>query len=1052
MKKTITIAGVVLSLGIMAHAQTPPVFLPGKLAVLRGGDGSTNFTLAVQKRFPAYIDEYDPVVSNSAPVMSVAVPTNGVNSIWFNLHGGSEGIGLTRSEDRQFLVLNGYHGDLTNTAATPSSATDCTRGFGTMDAFTNFTVKYQSQEWYGLQPGITQNNPRGMATDGTNSFWGSGTVAGTQTGGFAESGTLFWNSSVSPDPEQVQNLVESGYQLKIIGGVLYMVGKNEAGGALNNGIFDFVDVNNNPVPLPWAPGQEQVTEFTNLVLDFGTYNGNALANVLTFDMNASNTIAYAADQTYGIAKYVNTDGAWSLAYVYNATNLGTLGQINTNNQGCFGIAVDFLSGTNPVIYATTAESGDGSETVKKGGNVSSNRLVSIVDTGDPGTNMVATTLAVANGPNEGFRSLDFTPDLRPQIQTQPVPISTSTNVPSSFNVGVASIYPVTYQWQIGGVNVTNSSNIGGANSATLSFAHSDLTNQGNYSVVVTNIYGAVTSSVVSMTVAAIAVPPSYTKALFHLTNFIGDNVNITASPIGGTPVLTYQWYFGSTQLSDGPNGSGSGYQGSQTSPTLVITNAQQSDSGNYFIAVTNTVGGINVEVATLSVVVRPPFIGSGGQPQPLVLLNGQTGSLTVADLVGTQPLTFQWYQGNTKPVTQLSNSGEFNNVTTGSLSIGPATTADTTNYFCVIANSAGSITSQVASVTVIVPPAASFLGYSNQVYTQDFDSLPNPGLTTVNTVSTVPHNVTIGGINYSLSNPFDFALPAYFSSGNVDGLGLSSTMSGWYGECDGSGVGAELGASCGDQTTGGIISFGDTNTVLISDNRALGLIATSTSGNTHFGLKLINQSANTLNYINLRFLGEYWKQGTTAKVLSFSYLVDSQGANSTFSTSEINNSLNNTVTSLAVSYPASGVTSKADGELPQNQTNMAVTNFLISPGWTPGSALWLVWSINNAGSGGQGYGIDNLSFSATTVQTYAPGTLGNPVYVGSGANKGLSFSFTGTPGASSSFSVWSSTNLTLPFSLWTDLGHPTEAPTGTYSITDSSAGTNPATFYRVTSP
>jgi hypothetical protein len=1052
MKKLIFTSGIAMLLAVTAQAQTTsPVFLPGKLAVLRGGDGSTNFTLANQRRFPAYIDVYDPVVSNSAPVMTVAVPTNGANSIWFNLHGGSEGIGFTRSADRQFLVLNGYHGDLTNTLTTPSSATDCTRGFGTIDAFTNFTVQFQSQEWFGLQPGITQNNPRGMATDGTNSFWGSGTVAGTQSGGFAESGTLFWNSSVSADPEEVQNQVESGYQMKIIGGALYMVGKNEAGGAVNNGIFSFVDINNNPISLPWAPGQEQVTAFTNLVLDFGTYRGNPLASVLTFDMNASNTIAYAADQTFGIAKYVNTDGAWSLAYVYDATNLGTLGQINTNNQGCFGIAVDF-SGTNPVIYATTAESGDGSETVKKGGNVSSNRLVSIVDSGDPGTNLVATTLAVANGPNEGFRALDFTPDLRPQIQVQPVPVNTSTNVPASFNVGVASVYPVTYQWQVNGVNVGNTANISGAKSATLSFAHSDLTDPGNYTVVITNVYGAITSSVAPMTVAAITVPPSYTKALLHLTNFIGDNVNITASPLGGTPSFTYQWSFGSTQLSDGPNGHGSGYQGSQTSPTLAITNAQLADSGNYFIAVTNTVGGTNVEIASLTVVVRPPFISSGGQPQPLVLLTGQTGLLTVSALVGTQPLSFQWYQGNTKPVKQLSNAGEFNNVTTSSLSIGPAITADTTNYFCVIANSAGSITSQVASVTVIVPPAPSFLGYSNQVYTQNFDSLPDPGLTTVNTVSAAPHDVLIGGVTYSVPNPFDFAQPVFFSSGNVDGLGLSNTMSGWYGECDADTVGSQLGANCGDQTTGGIISYGDTNTIQISQSRALGLVATSTSGNTHFGLKLINTTTNTLNYINLQFLGEYWKLGTTAKVLAFSYLVDSQGTNSTFSISEINASLNNNVSSLAVSFPAGGGTGKADGTLPQNQTNLSTTNLLISPGWTPGAALWLVWSINNAGSGGQGYGVDNLSFSASSVPVQSPGILRGAAYAAGGPNAGLTFTFTSTPGSSSSFTVWSSTNVALPFNQWKNLGHPSEGPVGTYSLTDQSAKTNSAEFYRVTSP
>jgi hypothetical protein len=39
-----------------------------------------------------------------------------------------------------------------------------------------------------------------------------------------------------------------------------------------------------------------------------------------------------------------------------------------------------------------------------------------------------------------------------------------------------------------------------------------------------------------------------------------------------------------------------------------------------------------------------------------------------------------------------------------------------------------------------------------------------------------------------------------------------------------------------------------------------------------------------------------------------------------------------------------------------------------------------------------------------------------------------------------------------PFNQWKNLGHPSEGPVGTYSLTDQSAKTNSAEFYRVTSP
>ena len=115
--------------------------------------------------------------------------------------------------------------------------------------------------------------------------------------------------------------------------------------------------------------------------------------------------------------------------------------------------------------------------------------------------------------------------------------------------------------------------------------------------------------------------------------------------------------------------------------------------------------------------------------------------------------------------------------------------------------------------------------------------------------------VTINGITYSFPNPYDFAFPA-IAAGQVGGLGLLP-MSGWYGLADsGASAGTRFGAQSGDQTTGGQISFGPPN----SANRALGLLATSSTGFTAFGAKFINRTTQTLNSISLQFTGEVWRQ------------------------------------------------------------------------------------------------------------------------------------------------------------------------------------------------
>jgi hypothetical protein len=508
-------------------------FTAGKLVVYRIGEiVDTNYNIANVRQQPAFIDEYDPVLTNQTnPLLEVALPTNDPNNTMFaNAHAGSEGQGFTRSADRQFLTMTGYTSPINIAAGTPSSATNAdgtgvfNRGFGLLDNNGNFAVAYSSQFWYGIQPGLSQNNPRGICTDGTNSYWGGGTLAGTQTGGFEETGTLFFNNTVSGEPELVQDIVNSSYYTVIIDNVLYMTAKNEAGGASANGIYNFVDTPDNgggAVPLPWLPGGVQHIVNTNLFLNFGaTY-----ANVLTFDMNRAGTIVYAADNTAGIVKFTNNGaGTWSSPYAFGATNLGTTKQ-SKKAQGCFGIAVDF-SGTSPVIYATTMEQGDGN-------NTCSNRLIRVVDTGNPGTNMAAQTLVQAGGINEVIRGVAFAPDLTPAIISDPVNVTATIGGDASFTVGVQSVTNVTYQWQQNGVNLST----GTSSTISLSGLTTNMSGDG-YQCIVSNAYGSVTSAPPVILTVIPPTPPSLSNGIVQLTNYVGDTVGMSVNP-AGTPPFTY---------------------------------------------------------------------------------------------------------------------------------------------------------------------------------------------------------------------------------------------------------------------------------------------------------------------------------------------------------------------------------------------------------------------------------------------------------------------------------------------------------------------------------
>jgi hypothetical protein len=325
--------------------------------------------------------------------------------------------------------------------------------------------------------------------------------------------------------------------------------------------------------------------------------------------------------------------------------------------------------------------------------------------------------------------------------------------------------------------------------------------------------------------------------------------------------------------------------------------------------------------------------------------------------------------------------------------------------------------------------STSFIPYTaaGSVYTQDFDSLPDPGLISVNSANPV----TINGVTYSLANPFDFAL-APAASGQDGGLGLPA-MAGWFGlGSSSSGSGSRFGASYGDQTAGGVISFGPAD----GANRALGLLATTTTAPTAFGAKFINQTADTFDLISLQFTGEVWRQSDKPKTLQFYYFVDPTAA-LPFSTS-----FSGSIPALNVSFPglAAGAGDLAvDGTLASNQTNLAIVNQSIT-NWPPGAALWLLWVMADPTGKAQGLAIDNLSFSAFTMAAVTAPQLG--VVSLTGTN--LTLGWPTVPGAL--YRVQYEDDLAAPG--WTTLGNDVPGTGAPLSVKlDLSAA--PQRFYRI---
>ena len=99
------------------------------------------------------------------------------------------------------------------------------------------------------------------------------------------------------------------------------------------------------------------------------------------------------------------------------------------------------------------------------------------------------------------------------------------------------------------------------------------------------------------------------------------------------------------------------------------------------------------------IVIEPPAIAT--PPQSLTKAAGQTATFIVS-ATGTGPLSYQWrYNGSALP-----------GATGSTLTLNSVQPTNAGNYSVVVTNSAGSVTSAVATLTVLVPPTAATLSAS----------------------------------------------------------------------------------------------------------------------------------------------------------------------------------------------------------------------------------------------------------------------------------------------------------------------------------------------------
>ena len=230
----------------------------------------------------------------------------------------------------------------------------------------------------------------------------------------------------------------------------------------------------------------------------------------------------------------------------------------------------------------------------------------------------------------------------PVIVTQPQSQTNAAGATITFSVGAGGSGTLACQWQFNGTNIA------GATANPFVLVNAQLTNNGNYSVIVTNLFGSVTSSnaVLLLTNA----PPAITTQPQNQSVLAGQTATFSVAATG-TPPLNYQWFFSGTNIA-----------GATANP-FTLANVQLTNAGNYSVVITNIAGSVTSSVASLTVLFTNPAVFAQWNFNSITPDNNTTTGTTTpsvgvgtAALVGGTTATFATGDTTLDPAPAADNS------------------------------------------------------------------------------------------------------------------------------------------------------------------------------------------------------------------------------------------------------------------------------------------------------------------------------------------------------------------------------------------------------------
>lgn len=389
-----------------------------------------------------------------------------------------------------------------------------------------------------------------------------------------------------------------------------------------------------------------------LGLDHPDQAGQSVQAIMNSTISNLDTLT-ADDASGALALYVPgglTAPSISSHPTAQTVTAGATAQFSVTAAGSAPLAYQWSRGGTPVSGATQ-----------------STLILSNVSTAVAGTYTVTVSNAAGSVTSNGALLTVLPAATPPQIITHPQSQTAMTGTSVTFTTSVSGTPPFSYQWKRDNQTVAIQS------TPNLTLTSVSSANAGAYTVTVSNAAGSATSNAAILTVTPANVAPVIVSPPISRTVALGNPVSfqVVAS---GTPLPSYQWYH------DGIAIPGA------TSSTFTIASVAQQDAGAYTVVATNSAGFVTSPTALLTISV-PPTITTG--PVSLTVTAGNPVSLTVS-ASGSAPLFYQWSK----------NGSSIPGATASTFTLGFANVSDSGTYTVRVTNSAGSVISSPAVLTV----------------------------------------------------------------------------------------------------------------------------------------------------------------------------------------------------------------------------------------------------------------------------------------------------------------------------------------------------------------